>query len=562
MGSGLYDPAMRWELGDVLRWEFVIAGIVAVSVVLAWSRLPLVHALACLSLLAPLVGFDLGWPKYSQTSAPYLGAVLTGAWPAAVAAFVLRYPGPRLSLAHQRWTALLLAVLPTLGLLELLTLDPDRTGRFDDGRLTLPWPPDIHDHVVFPALAAAEFVGLAVTTGLQVRRWRAAPRAERPGLLAPAMALGLVTVADTTTSLVQVTFWWTGAASPDVSDWSRWTQMLATAWVLGPVIPALAALVEVFQSRSAQAASVGGVVLAACRGLGEALDGSVRTALGDDSAVVLDPAAAASSGRPVDTCFPVRTDDGEPLAVLVTDRASDTANSDMIPAIVDGLGLGLRNTRLHAARWAVAVNLADSRARAVEAALDERRRVERDLHDGVQQALLGVSAVLARTDLVSEPRALRAIAADARDRLLRAAADLDRMTSGLQPAELSVGGLGQALAELAAGATFDVHLTMPAAGFDVKLSSALEATVYFVVAEALSNALKHARASEVEVSVARGGGSLQVLVSDDGIGGARFEPGGGLVGLAERVGAVGGHLEVASEPDRGSRIVARIPLPG
>lgn len=559
--SGLYNPALRWGLGDVIRWEFVIATVVTASLVLAWSRLPLIHAWACLSQLAPLVGFDLGWPRYSDTSAPYIGAALTGVWPAAVAALVLRCPSPRLSLPHQRWTACLLAMLPTLSLLELLTMDPERIGRFGDQRLMLAWPPAVHDHVVFPCLAVAEFAGLAITTGLQVRRGRATPRTARPGLLALAMASGLVTVMNATTRTVEARFWWTGPASLDASDWNRWMQTLATSWVLGPAILALACMVEVFQSRSAQAAAVGRVVVAARAGLGEPLDLAVQEALGDETAAVADPKEGSSSGRTADSRFLVRTEEGEPLAVLVTDRGADGANADMIPAIVDGLGLGLLNGRLRAARKAVALNLADSRARAVEAALDERRRVERNLHDGVQQAMLGVSAVLARTDLVSEPEALRVIAADARERLLRAQADLDRLTVGLQPVELARGGLAQALPALAAGATLDVHLTMPATAFEEKLPSAFEATAYFVVAEALSNAVKHARAKVVHVSVRRTGGSLQVIIIDDGIGGARIEPGGGLAGLSERVSAVGGYLDVLSEPNQGSRIHARMPLP-
>lgn len=560
--SRLYDPVVRWGLADVIRWEFVIATVVTVSVVLAWSGLPLVHAWSCLSLLASLVGFDLWWPRYSSTSAPYIGAALGGAWPSAVAAFVLRYPSPRLSLPHQRWVACLLAVLPTFSLLELLTLEPERIGRFGDQRLALAWPPVIHDHVVFPALAVAEFTGLAITTGLQVRRWRAASGAARPGLLSLAMASGLVTVINATARLVQATFWWTRAASADDSGWSHWTQTLTTSWLLGPAILALSSLVEVFQRRSAQAGAVGRVVVAARAGFGQPLDHAVQEALGDETATVVDVASASSPRHPADSCFVVRTDEGEPLAILVVQRAGDVANGDMIPAIVDGLGLGLLNGRLQAARRTVMTDLADSRARAVEAALDERRRVERDLHDGAQQALLGVSAVLARSDLVSEPGTLRAVAADARDRLFRAKADLDRLTLGLQPAELAVGGLGQALLALAAGAPpLNVHLTMPPAASAAKLPSALEATAYFVVAEALSNAVKHARANEVEVTVLRTGGNLQVVITDDGVGGARIEPGGGLAGLAERVSAVSGQLDVDSELNKGSRVFARMPLP-
>jgi PAS domain S-box-containing protein len=202
--------------------------------------------------------------------------------------------------------------------------------------------------------------------------------------------------------------------------------------------------------------------------------------------------------------------------------------------------------------------LAASRARIVTAGDVERRRLERNLHDGAQQRLVAVSysVRLAVTKLDSDPAGARAVLVDACDELALALEELRELARGLHPAILTDQGLRVAVETLAARAPLPVEIAeIP----EHRLPEPVEAAAYYLIAEALTNAVKYAQASTVRARVTAGDGKVVVEVSDDGVGGADPATGSGLRGLADRVEALGGSLEVVSPAGAGTALRAEIP---
>ena len=202
--------------------------------------------------------------------------------------------------------------------------------------------------------------------------------------------------------------------------------------------------------------------------------------------------------------------------------------------------------------------LAASRARLVEAADEARRRIERDLHDGAQQRLVAAALdlTLLAQRLDRDPEGARTILARAREQLDHGLGDLRDLARGIHPAVLTDRGLEAALQALVRRAPVPVDLR---AEIPQRLDTGIEAAAYFLVSEALTNVVKHARARTVGVDVAYAGGTLVVTIADDGVGGADAGRGSGLRGLLDRVDAVGGRLEVRSVPGHGTRLCARLP---
>ena len=203
--------------------------------------------------------------------------------------------------------------------------------------------------------------------------------------------------------------------------------------------------------------------------------------------------------------------------------------------------------------------LAASRARVLEVGDSERRRLERNLHDGAQQRLvsvaLGLGMVAAK--LESDPRAAQESLSAAREELTRGLADLRELARGIHPVVLTEHGLGPALDALLARASVAVEIAeLP----EERLPPNVEAAAYYVVAESIANVVKYAHASAVTVGVSRSDGSATVTVQDDGVGGADPLHGSGLLGLAARVEALNGRLDVDSPPGGGTRVRATIPL--
>ena len=198
-----------------------------------------------------------------------------------------------------------------------------------------------------------------------------------------------------------------------------------------------------------------------------------------------------------------------------------------------------------------------ARRRVIEAADQERRRIARDLHDGAQQQLVNVAfnLELALQEL-AEPTSARESVERARDEARAGTSALRELVAGIHPAILVSRGLGAAVSSLASRLPVTVELSL----HDGRLTEHVEAAGYFVICEALTNVVKHAQASRASVRTLVADGQLLITVADDGIGGADHRNGSGLTGLADRLAALEGALQMMSYPRRGTTVSARIPL--
>jgi signal transduction histidine kinase len=205
--------------------------------------------------------------------------------------------------------------------------------------------------------------------------------------------------------------------------------------------------------------------------------------------------------------------------------------------------------------------LQDARSRIIAAADNERRRIERDLHDGAQQRLvaLALNLRMAEQRAASGDPAAAELVRQAGEEANLALKELRDLARGIHPAILTNRGLGAALEDLASRATVPTEI---AAAPSERLPDAVEAAAYFVVSECLANVGKHAQATSATVSVTAGPDHLTVVVSDDGVGGAELDGGSGIQGLMDRVGALSGTLGMESPPGEGTTVTATIPLTG
>jgi signal transduction histidine kinase len=247
-----------------------------------------------------------------------------------------------------------------------------------------------------------------------------------------------------------------------------------------------------------------------------------------------------------------------PIAALIHDRAL-RERQPLVDAVGAAARLALENERLHAEVRAQLEEVRASRARIVEAADAERKRVERNLHDGAQQRLvtLSLELTLAREQAANGASAeLRASLEEAAAEVAQALTELRELGRGLHPSILTEAGLGAALEALAERAALPTYVTSDLAR---PLPPSVEAAAYFVAAEALANAGKHARATRVDLNAHIENDLLVLLIRDDGVGGASAADGSGLAGLADRVAALGGTLSIDSNPGYGTRLQAEFP---
>ena len=250
--------------------------------------------------------------------------------------------------------------------------------------------------------------------------------------------------------------------------------------------------------------------------------------------------------------------EGKRVGAIVHDRVL-CDDPELVASVATAAGLAIENERLEAQLRARVEELRASRARIVEAGTAERRRLERNLHDGAQQRLvaLSLSMRVAQGKLHTDPDTAATLLAGAQEELQLALAELRELARGIHPAVLSDRGLKAALEALAGRSPVPVDLAgLPAE----RLPPAVEAAAYFVVAEALTNVVKYANASQARISVERANGHAVVEVSDDGIGGADPTRGSGLRGLADRVAALDGNLSLRSPEGAGTLLRAEIPV--
>jgi signal transduction histidine kinase len=355
----------------------------------------------------------------------------------------------------------------------------------------------------------------------------------------------------------------------DVVDLSRFNVLL---YQVGPLLlaaPPVAYLAAAMTARRARGAVSSALVSmepgphpaklrdALARALGDpALQLAARTAgaaaFTDTDGATVD-LASLPAGRmvtPLDT-------PGE--AVLVHD-AELRHEPELIRVAAAAASLALEHARLQAEIQVQLDQVRASRARIVEAGDAERRRLERDLHDGAQQRLVTLSLAIgiARDRAAGADPDLEALLESASKEARAAIAELRELARGIHPAVLTQTGLEGAIQALVERSPVTTQVRDVPAG---RFPAQVEATAYFVVSEALANVAKHAQASAAVVTVREQAGRLEVEVSDDGVGGAQAGSGSGLAGLADRVASVGGSLTVHSPPGGGTRLQAVIPCP-
>jgi signal transduction histidine kinase len=543
--SDHFEDRVVWSLfGPFISWGFVGTGLYA------WWRRPesrfglLLVALGYAWLLAPL-------PAASSPVIFTAGIVVGSLWGPLLAHALLSFPTGRLRNRRERALVIFAyAVVPLASVPALLVADAEVVYTCDG-----PCPENVL--LVEKDTALGEAIervasGVVMATALLVvvflvLRWRAAGRSERRSL-APLFAAGGGTLA-----LVVVP----GVTGVEAFSWLAFVAFAATPFAF------LAGLVraDVSQSRGVRS------LVARLADLREPAD--LRDALAD---ALGDPALRLAfwlpdqeryvdaGGAPMvagdDRMITEIERDGRRIAAIVHDREL-AEHTETVRAAGAAAALLLENQRLEAELRAHIAELRASRTRIVEAADTERRRVERNLHDGAQARLVVLTLNLRMGRAGVEDGTPAAALIDASiDEVRASLEELRELARGIHPPVLSERGLEPALRVLAARTPFPVQFV---GGLRGRLPEAVETAAYFVVSEALTNVAKYARAEHATVRVEREDGRLVLEVSDDGVGGATPASGSGLRGLADRVAALDGELEIASPPGAGTRLRVRLP---
>ena len=538
----------------VVGWGFIGAGL------FAWDRRPN-NSVGSLMVATGFVWL-LGLISASNISVLFTaGALVSSIYIVTALHMLLAAPYGRGLTRGDRRIVTVGYVLVTVGLLPLyLFLDPARDGC--DG-----CPENVilieHNQTIVNVWSGVvNVVGIGVLVAVLVsliRRWRRATRPERR-LYAPVYAAGV--------ALMIAVIGQLGAQTAG-SDGTALDIMFIVSVIPLALVPYLF-LASFVRARMAQGGAVGELM---SRLSAAPRSGQVRDALAD---ALEDPSLELvywlpelgryvdAHGRDYDLPFgdPSRAvtkveRDGECVAAIVHDGTLPQMRGH-VEAVGAAAALALDNERLDAELRAKIDELRGSRERMLRIGLEERRRLERDLHDGAQQRLvsMALNIRLARAKLNEDPLAAERLLASAGDELEAALAELRELARGIHPAVLTDRGLATALETLANRAPVPVELgELP----EERMPEAVELAAYFVVAEALTNVAKYAEASHATVQVERHNGRVVVEVSDDGVGGADPGRGTGLCGLADRLAVIEGRLEVESEKGHGTTVTARIP---
>ena len=543
LNDELYQPALRVLLVWWITLPYIFAGMVA------WRRRP-DSAFGPLMILA---GFITQLSMLQWTSLPLPNTIgqLCDLLVAAVWLHIfLAYPTGRLAGGAER-VVVVVGYVAALGLqVVILAL-----GGFDDNHLLSvvkrPHAAEAVENVQLLVLSALALIGVGLLWG----RWRSLPRWQRrrpTQIVIECFGLSLVMLA---ALLVAGAFQLPGFE----------VIRLVTFGVAG--LAPLAFLAGLLDARLAKA-GVGELLVQLRTDPTPDLQALLAQALRDPTLYLIYwlpqyGSWADQDGNP--TSLP-RSDNGrrvtfvkqngEQIAALIYDAGLGD-EPELVEAVSAAAGIALENGRLEAELRARLQELQGSRSRVVEAQQNERRRLERNLHDGAQQRLvalaleLGLLAEKANNDPATQERLKRA-----RGEVAESLDELRDIARGLHPAVVSGHGLAIALESLAAATPLEVHLKTDGLP---RLPEQLEVAAYYVVSESLTNAAKHAQADTVTVEVGVTTDTLIVEIVDDGIGGADSERGTGLRGLADRIEALNGHLRVWSSVGKGTRVRAEIP---
>jgi signal transduction histidine kinase len=540
------EAAAAWiVLALTLGWGFAGAGI------FAWWRRPENRT----GPLMTLVGFlwFLGALGSSNAAWAYTaGLLLSGLWIGALVHMLVAFPTGRVEPGLERAVVTLgwIWATATPCLLLLVTARPDDCADCPEN-LLLVWDSDAASAVIQAVGLALVAVLLAALGIVLVRRWRGYGAVQRRAL-APVIWTAGAVAAVGLVSLVPAAF-----GAEDVAE-----LVDAVLTVLITALP-FAFLVGLMRSSLSRAAAVSALFE---RLGGESVRDALAEALGDPTLTLAYwlPGSGRyvdAHGHPVELDAPgrARTEierDGAPVAAIVHDP-SLLEERELVRTAGAAAALALENERLAAELRARYDDLRAASGRLVAAGDAARRRIERDLHDGAQQRLVSLSVMLNLARRQVEPGTPTAELLDtAMAELTAGLAELRDLARGIHPALLTERGLDQALAALAARAPLPVVISAP---LGERLPPALEAAAYFVVMEALTNVAKYASASTAEVTIARANGEVVIDVADDGVGGADPSAGSGLAGLADRVTALGGRLDVRSPPGGGTHVHAELP---
>jgi len=548
LGSEHFREPEVWAVfGPLVGWSFVGTGLYAARR-RPGSRFGLLMMLVGFAwFLGPLIAADNPWLFTA-------GIMLGGLWGPIFGHALLSFPTGRLATpARRRLVAASYVLIPLSPLPALLVSDSDEVitdcvGGCPRNVLLISHDESLGEIAL--ALGAALTLGLClVAVVILVRQWRAAGAPERRSLV-PLFASGgatLALVAAYAATLADGLLWLAFgvfAATPFAFLAGLARADLAGSRGVRGLMAQLAETPQRADLRDALAQAFGDPMLELAFWMPEL----ERYVDADGS-----PAELPAKEDPHRTVTEIERH-GRPVAAIVHDRAQDQAT---VLAAGAATALTLENQRLDAELRARLVELRASRARLVEAADAERRRLERNLHDGAQSRLVALALNLRLARMSADDRSETAALLDASIyELQQSLAELRDLARGIHPAVLSERGLEPAVRALAARAAVPVDIVGGPTG---ELPAAVETAAYFVVSEALTNVSKYARAAHATVRVERVDGRLLVEVSDDGVGGASTTGGSGLRGLSDRVAALSGTLEFSSPPGEGTRLSAQLP---
>jgi signal transduction histidine kinase len=541
---------LRLVFALVVAWAFVGVGLG----VLARGRARWFGTLAA----AVGCGLFVECWRFSELALPYTVGLLFGSvWSSFLLHMVLAFPAGRVRRRAERWflAASYIVVLVVQPLPFLFWTAPFEPA-------CDPCPANLamaHADQALAEVLMGGFLGLGLLGFLGLGAWFGyrtwtARGAQRTLMTPVALSMGATLV------LMMA------AASTEALGWMALTRALNLAFLASFVAIPVAMLVSLLGSRAYRAEAISGLIERLKEPLGA---GGLRDALAyalDDP--TLDVAywvpeqgryvdGQGRAGDPPVSSGRARTaieHQGRPVAVITHDARLDE-EPGLVRSTGAAIGLALERERLAAALRAKVEELRASRARLVDASDAARRHIERDLHDGAQPRLVSLLLNLRLARRAAEGDGASGLLDEVERELAAILQELRALASGILPPALTDLGLEAAVTELAARMPFDVEVRVPAD----RLPLRVEVTAYFVIAEALTNAAKHAQAERVGVHVEMSDGRVCIEVRDDGRGGAVLAGGSGLRGLADRVDVLDGRLDVASPAGAGTTIRAELP---